>query len=55
MKKFKVKFWGTKIKRGQLLLQTEIIEARKEEIEEKLARMGWVTVHGLKIRELKED
>lgn len=51
MKKFKVKFFGSKNRKEQIKQVKTEVEAEKEsEVENKLRRQGWEVINGLKIR-----
>lgn len=48
---FKVKFFGTKERKGQIKQQAIVVMAASEaKVEDALRLQGWVTIHGLKIR-----
>lgn len=50
---FKVKFFGTKERKGQIKQQIIIVVAENEErVEEVLRLQGWITIHGIKIRKI---
>lgn len=49
--RFKVKFFGTKERKGQIKQQYTVVMAENEEkVEDVLRLQGWTTIHGLKIR-----
>lgn len=51
---FKVKFFGTKERKGQIKQQSTIIMAESEaKVEDALRAQGWETIHGLKIRKVQ--
>ena len=53
MKTFKAKFFGSKQRKEQIKKQCEIVDANSSsDVETILRKMGWVNIHGLKIREL---
>ena len=48
---FKVKFFGTKERKGQIKQQATVVMAESEaKVEDALRLQGWATIHGLKIR-----
>jgi hypothetical protein len=48
---FKVKFFGTKERKGQIKQQATVVMAKSEaKVEDALRLQGWATIHGLKIR-----
>lgn len=56
MKKFKVKFFGSKEKKEQIKQTKMELEANNEaSVEEVLRRNGWRVINGLKIKEVKDD
>lgn len=51
---FKVKFFGTKERKGQITKQSTLIMAKDEtKVEDELRLQGWSTIHGLKIRRVE--
>lgn len=51
---FKVKFFGTKERKGQIKQQSLTVEAEStDKVEDALKMKGWVTIHGLKIRKVE--
>lgn len=47
---FKVKFFGTKERKGQIKQQATVVMAEDAKVEDALRLQGWATIHGLKIR-----
>lgn len=53
MEQFKVKFFGSKERKGQITKQSTIVLVESEDkVEDKLRMMGWTTIHNLKIRKV---
>lgn len=53
MKKFKVKFFGSRNRREQIKLQKTEVEAEsRDKVEDKLRSEGWEVINGLKIHDL---
>lgn len=53
---FKVKFFGTKERKGQIKQQATVVMAESEaKVEDALRLQGWATIHGLKIRKAQQN
>lgn len=53
MKKFKVKFFGSRNRKEQIKLQKTEVEAEsRDKVEDKLRSEGWEVINGLKIHDL---
>lgn len=52
MKKFKMKFFGSKNRKEQIKqVKTEIEAESRDKVESKLRSMGWEVINGLKIHD----
>lgn len=53
---YKVKFFGSKIRKGQLQQVVEVISVKDGmQVEDALRCNGWVTIHNLKFREICDE